>query len=272
MTVGILMPEEDPDDNDPFSDIDSLIGVKQTEIESESAQAIYLDKGIAGFTDYVLNRNTYQTKQAFGDNPAGSVLLSFFEDPDNEKMLSEIRKKNEKDKSGRRFIEGTHIELLNFSCCPSCRRIYSFNELIFYYNNPVRNEKFRSRMDQLRNETAVCCSDCGTYFVPSLIIIHKEPKHEIQFLCRMQTIQAVERFFFGKFGNRVLSRKSKNRIEKDGKKYILNDVLLSQLAERPALILNLLQYSPANLQQNMIAGENVKRADILFGALLYFPE
>lgn len=29
MTVGILMPEEDPDDNDPFSDIDSLIGVKQ---------------------------------------------------------------------------------------------------------------------------------------------------------------------------------------------------------------------------------------------------
>ncbi len=269
MTVGILMPEEEPE-NDPFSDSD--IFAENSRMDTETVIKVYMDKGLAGFTEFVLNQVNYRSFRTYGENPEGSILLRFFEDTESEKMLSEIRKKNEQDKSGKFFLAGTHIELLNYSYCPSCKKIYSFTDLSYYYNNPAKSDRFAVRAEQLRRETAVCCSVCRTYFMPSLIILHKEPVAEIQYLCRMQTIEWIEQFYFGKFGKRVLSKKPKNRQEKEGKKFIMNDVFITELAERPALILNLLRYSSADLQINIINEENVLRKDILFGPLKYFPD
>jgi hypothetical protein len=38
------------------------------------------------------------------------------------------------------------------------------------------------------------------------------------------------------------------------------------MEERPALIANLLQYTPANLALNLLDGSNVRKGDLLYGA------
>jgi hypothetical protein len=43
-------------------------------------------------------------------------------------------------------------------------------------------------------------------------------------------------------------------------------VLLKEMEERPALISNLLQYTPANLALNLLDGSNVRKGDLLYGA------
>jgi hypothetical protein len=47
---------------------------------------------------------------------------------------------------------------------------------------------------------------------------------------------------------------------------ILNDVLIKEMEEKPALISNLLQYTQANLALNLIDGSNVRKGDLLYGA------
>jgi hypothetical protein len=48
---------------------------------------------------------------------------------------------------------------------------------------------------------------------------------------------------------------------------IKNDVLLKEMEEKPALISNLIQYTPANIVLSLIEGNNVKNGDLLFGLL-----
>ena len=93
----------------------------------------------------------------------------------------------------------------------------------------------------------------------------------MQFLCRMQTINEVERFYFQKWQRKVLSKNKANLIVQEKKQYILNDVLLRELAENPTLILNLLQYSPIDLRIKMIEGKNIEERDYLFQSVRYFP-
>lgn len=106
--------------------------------------------------------------------------------------------------------------------------------------------------------------------MPSLVILEKMPVREVQFLCRVQTVNAIELFYKNSYKKEVLTRKKENKGEKDGKKYIFNDVLMTELAEKPSLISSLLQYSPMPLQLNFINGENVKKKDFLFGSVNYF--
>jgi hypothetical protein len=47
---------------------------------------------------------------------------------------------------------------------------------------------------------------------------------------------------------------------------ILNDALLKEMEPKPALITNLLQYTPANLALNLLDGSNVRKGDLLYGA------
>jgi hypothetical protein len=45
----------------------------------------------------------------------------------------------------------------------------------------------------------------------------------------------------------------------------MNDILIKDLASKPTLITNLLQYTPANLIGNLIDGSNKNKGDILYG-------
>jgi hypothetical protein len=115
--------------------------------------------------------------------------------------------------------------------------------------------------DQFRNDTRVFCAGCGTYFLPALVIADGTPKTETQFLCRTQTMCAIEDFYEKK-GIKVLSRNRENKVRRQRKcTGILNDVLIKEMEESPALIANLLQYTPANLALNLLDGSNVRKGD-----------
>ena len=168
-------------------------------------------------------------------------------------------------------IPNTNIKLINFSMCPVCEHIFSFKDLIEYYTNPYPDMVFTSRAEQYREDTSVLCLECQTYFLPALVITDGTPNNEVQFLCRVQTVNAIENFYRNLNGNSVLSANPKNILEKTNKegkivKAILNDILLKELSPKPTLICNLLQYTPAKLTLNLIAGTNIQKRDVLFGA------
>ena len=83
-----------------------------------------------------------------------------------------------------------------------------------------------------------------------------------------KTVQKVEHSFIERLFNKDLS--GLKVTSETGKKVISgikNDVLLKELEEKPALISNLIQYTPANIVLNLIEGTNVKNGDLLFGVL-----
>ena len=166
-------------------------------------------------------------------------------------------------------IPNTKIKLINFSICPKCAHVFSFKELIDYLN-PKPDNTFKNRAEQYREDTRVFCHECETYFLPALVIVDGTPKNEVQFLCRVQTTNAIESFYRN-MGKNVLSAKKENimeRKEAGGKivKAIRNDVSLKEMSPKQTLISNLLQYTPANLVLNLIDGSNFKKGDVLFGA------
>jgi len=87
---------------------------------------------------------------------------------------------------------------------------------------------------QYRNDTRVYCKNCGSYFLPSLVISDGTPKNEVQFLCRVQTIDAVENYFAQKDID-VLTKKTNNIVQKDRLRAIKNDVFIKDLDEKPTL-------------------------------------
>jgi hypothetical protein len=129
--------------------------------------------------------------------------------------------------------------------------------------NPKVDQRYKNRARQYREDTRVYCANCGTYFLPSLIISDGTPKNEVQFLCRVQTIDAIEEYFSQK-NMMVLTRNSKNIIQKGNITAIKNDVLIKDLNEKPTLITNIVQYTPFNLMMNLIDGINVAKGDLLF--------
>jgi len=119
-------------------------------------------------------------------------------------------------------------------------------------------------------DTRVLCKECNTYFLPALVIADGTPKNEVQFLCRVQTANAIEKFYLDWKGMRVLSAKQENILERKEAKgkttrAVRNDVLLRELSPKPTLISNLLQYTPAHLTINLIDGSNAQKGDVLFG-------
>jgi hypothetical protein len=95
------------------------------------------------------------------------------------------------------------------------------------------------------------------------VISDGTPKNEVQFLCRVQTIDAVEKYFSQKRIN-VLTKNKNNIIQRENLKAIKNDVFIKDLEEKPTLITNIIQYTPYNLIMNLIDGTNVEKGDLLF--------
>jgi len=120
--------------------------------------------------------------------------------------------------------------------------------------------------DTFRKETRVICKHCQTPFLPTLIIVDGSPKNSVQYLCRMQVIDAVEVYMDDEYHEPVLTKNKKNfRIrQEDNLVGCLNDLEIHKLEKKPALISNFLQYTPPPLMLSFIEGENIVKGDVVF--------
>ncbi len=238
-------------------EIDSLLGFDQKPIFDS----------VAGLKDYLNNRST-DTNKTYGIFESEATMVRFSDFVRGDAILSEIRELNHREGQGTITIADTGIELINFSCCPNCNFIYSMAALQAYYRNPQPDPRI-SRRDQFRMDTRVCCRKCRTWFLPALLIVDETPWQERQFLCRIQTVEAVERHYQDEFAQPVLTRRPDNiqyRPSPDGEgtlRAVRNDVSMSQLPT--TLAVNLLQYTPPPLMLSFLSGENLANGDMLFG-------
>jgi hypothetical protein len=220
-------------------------------------------ENIETFEKYLLERQ-YKPEKPYGVFDKNVAVCRFFDHTKgSENILEEIRQKNEAQGFGNIKIPNTNITLLNYSFCPKCKTIYSFHEVMDYYMNPKPDTLFKNRANQYREDTRVCCRECNAYFLPSLVLSDGTPRNEVQFLCRAQTIDAIEKYFYEKNVN-VLTRNNENVIQRGNLKAIRNDVYLKDLEERQTLVSNMLQHTPINLMMNLIDGTNVEKGDIVF--------
>jgi hypothetical protein len=166
---------------------------------------------------------------------------------------------------GNVAIPNTNIRLINYSVCPKCGKIFSFKELSEYYRHPKNDGNFRSPGEQARGDTRVFCPDCETWFLPALIIADDTPKNEVQFMCRNQTMNAIEIYFLGRKKEALTKNRANILCDNGGLKAVKNDIHLWEMEQKPTLIANLLQYTPANLTLNLIDGTNVEKGDVLYG-------
>ena len=219
-------------------------------------------KSIEEFEKYLTERK-FSPEKPYGIFDKDVSICRFFNSENNESILDDIKKKNEEQGLGNIKIPNTNIMLINYSICPKCKSIYSFKEIMNYYKKPKPDTIFNNKSHQYRNDTRVFCYNCNTYFLPSLIISDGTPVNEVQFLCRVQTIDAVEEYMLSK-NTKVLTKKKSNIVFKNKLKAIKNDVSIMDLEEKPTLITNLIQYTPFQLIMNFIDGTNVKKDDLLF--------
>jgi hypothetical protein len=237
-------------------EIDQLL----TAIEAGDSRSSF--ESIESFEDYLIRRK-FTPEEPYGVFDADIAVCRFFNSEKNENLLEDIKKKNEEQKYGNIKIPNTNIMLINYSFCPNCKTIFSLEEITNYYMNPKPDPRYKNRARQYREDARVYCGSCGIYFLPSLVISDGTPKNEVQFLCRVQTIDAVEKYFFKKSIN-VLTRNRKNIIQRDNLKAIRNDVNIKDLEAKPTLITNIIQYTPFALIMNLIDGTNVEKGDLLF--------
>jgi ribosomal protein L32 len=165
---------------------------------------------LADFEAFLTERK-FEPDKMYGIFDKDITMCKFFESKNGETILADIERKNAEQNMGNIVIPNTNIKLINYSVCPKCKAVFSFNELMSYYKNPKQDPVFRNRGHQIREDTRVCCSECGEYFLPALIIADGTPKNEVQFLCRMQNVNAIENFF-EKQDQKVLSKNKNNRV------------------------------------------------------------
>ena len=219
-------------------------------------------RSVKEFEKYLIKRK-FKTEKPYGIFDHDISICKYFNSDNSDSLLQDIKVKNENTGIGNIKIPNTNIMLINYSFCPKCKTIFSFKEVVEYYENPIYEIRYINRANQYRQDTRVYCKNCNTYFLPSLIISDGTPKNEVQFLCRVQTIEAVEQFFDSK-NVKVLTKKQRNIIHNGKLKAIKNDVYIKDLEEKPTLITNILQYTPFKIIINLIDGTNVEKGDLLF--------
>jgi hypothetical protein len=223
-------------------------------------------KTAADFEAYLFARLPHEEPYGLFIGGKDITMCRFSGAKNGENILADIERKNAEQGMGNVAIPNTNIRLINYSVCPKCGKVFSFRDLSVYYGSPRSDDYFSGRGEQARNDTRVFCADCETWFLPALVIAEKTPKNEVQFLCRNQTMNAIEKYFMSE-GKNVLTRNKANILvdTESGNKAVRNDVTLSKMERKPTLIANILQYTPANLVLNLIDGTNVEKGDVLYG-------
>lgn len=245
-------------------EIDALVrkidSILRTFADAKNAEGWRVEK----FEDYLVNCR-FNPEETYGKIPKNTPVLKFFEGGYKaERRLAEIRARNIDEGAGKIHVNGTAIELINYSYCPNCSQIFSYKDLQRYFRNPPPVEGMERR-HQLIHDTRMRCTRCKTYFVPSLVICCGSPRSEVQDLCRVQTVYAIEEYMFAQDKD-VLTRNPKN-IKTNGKgmRAIINDVYIDDLRERPALIANLIKHTPPKLVPSFISAQNISNKTLLFG-------
>jgi len=248
----------------PFSEIGGdALELDSGPVEAAAGTAKPPQKTLADFEAFLLERRP--PEEPYGIFSKDVTMCRCIGSKGNEEILADIEKKNAEQGMGNVAIPNTNIRLINYSVCPKCGKVFSFKDLADYYRSPKSDNRFSSRGEQARGDTRIFCFDCETWFLPALVIADDTPKNEVQFLCRNQTMDAIERFFL-KSGKKVLTENRANiLVDSGGLKAVKNDILLSEMEQKPALIANMLQYTPANLALNLLDGTNVEKGDVLYG-------
>jgi hypothetical protein len=220
-------------------------------------------KTIDAFHDYLTKRD-HDPEKHYGIFEKDVSVCRYFDDKKGDGILADIMARNAETGMGNVIIPNTDIRLVNYSYCPKCGKIYSQQDLKDYYSKPVVRPGNNLR-HTLRKETRVICSDCGTVFLPTLIIVDGTPKNSVQYLCRMQVIDAVELFIEENYGEKVLTKNKKNlRCREDGMVACANDLEISKLEKKPTLIANFIQYTPPPFILNFIDQINIEKDDVVF--------
>lgn len=244
---------------------------------------------IEEFNEFLLKRHKPEVNYGIFDHEI--TMCRFFDSKNGDKLLEDIRLKNESENMGNIQIPNTNIQLINYSICPNCNHVYSFKDISDYYLNPKPDYAFKDKKQQYRDDTRIYCFECNTYFLPAIVIVDGIPKNEFQFLCRIQTMNAIENYY-QKIGVKVLSKNKNNIVKRESNETITqydnrsftaqlfgpriiktnkiihgirNDVLIKEMENVPTLISNLIQYTPSNIVLNLIDGTNVRNKDLLFG-------
>jgi hypothetical protein len=220
-------------------------------------------KSIDEFHDYLTKRNQIP-EQHYGIYEQDVSVCRFFDDKKGESILADIMAKNTETGMGNVPIPNTDIQLVNYSYCPNCKKIFTQQNLKDYYSKPVVRSG-NNLQYTFRKETRVICSDCGTAFLPTLVIVDGSPKNSIQYLCRMQVIDAIEIFMEKTYHEKVLTKNKENlRCREDGMVACANDIVISKLENKPTLIVNFIQYTPPPLILNFIDQTNIEKGDVVF--------
>lgn len=252
-----------PDDSELDSFFEDLSTIDGLEVQEDGSLKQTKTK-LEDIEEWLFKRE-WKPEKTYGMFTRDATVLKFFNDKNNENILADIRQKNATQKMGNVKIPGTEIELINYSYCPKCNAVYSFKDIMNYFRNPVKEDNINRKL-QYRQDTRIHCQFCDTYFLPSIVISDGTPKNEVQGLCRMQTIDAVESFYQQR-KKRVLTENQSNILKNEkGLKAIVNDVRIADLKEKPTLIANLIQYTPAPLILSFVEEQNLKKRDLLYGA------
>jgi len=161
-------------------------------------------ESIEYFEEYLTKRK-HNPEKPYGIFDKDVSICKFFDSWNSDNLLADIMKKNEEQGMGNIKIPNTNITLINYSFCPRCNSIFSFMEVLNYYKKPKPDTRYKNKAHQSRNDTRVFCCNCNSYFLPSLVISDGTPKNEVQFLCRVQTIEAVEKYMLSK-NTKVLTK------------------------------------------------------------------
>ncbi len=178
-------------------------------------------------------------------------VVSFFGDTKSGEILNEIKAKNAAE--GLKPMSFGEINLINFSYCPNCNLAYSWNELNEYYSKPFIPEG-KTTIEIMRKDTRVKCRQCGDFYLPALLIETESPCAEVQYLCRIQLVDAIEDYM----ERPVLSKKKSNLIFKPNSRKlegIKQDITINDLADDKTLVTNLIQYTPYPQTLRMVNGD-----------------
>ncbi|MDX2471660.1 MAG: hypothetical protein QNL04_13900, partial [SAR324 cluster bacterium] len=217
----------------------------------------------------MLTKRKWEPEKLIGMFTNDVTMLRFSANKQSENILTDIKQKNETEGMGNYKIKGTKIELINFSHCPNCQKIFSYKDLQQYYLYPKVIQGIHKNTI-FRKDTRVNCPDCQTWFLPALIISDGSPKNQTQFLCRTQTLDAIEEYFL-ESQKLVLGRDKKNKIvSSNGLRSIRNDLDYKKLQLKPTLLVNFIQYTPWDLTLDFLASENLTKEQPVFGA--WYPK
>ncbi|MBF0103052.1 MAG: hypothetical protein HQK77_19310 [Desulfobacterales bacterium] len=237
------------------------------------------------------------TPKTYGIFEHNAKKIKYVKNHKTAKIVEQIKELNSKNSMGNVSIPNTGITLTNFSICPVCETVYSYKDVLDYFDQPKLIEGFH--IDELREkETRIFCKHCNTFFLPLLLIenINRGFRDTYPLFSKCHTVYALEMFYLEMIGRKVLSLLSNNFRSGHSHRYIhlsndtnildligkpgtylpcytlsINDTTIGDLLGRKhshepnyTILINVIYYSNADILVNFIKGMNQRKNDPMF--------